>query len=228
MPGRAIPLAEGEIYHIFNRGLDRRPTFTDKKEYQRALLILKFYPFKVPPVKLSRFLTLSNEIQEEMMSDLTKSGEKLVDILAFCLMPNHFHLLLKQLLPNGISKFLSNFQNSYTRYFNIKHERVGSLFLDQFKAVRVETDEQLLHVLRYIHLNPFSSFVVKQVEEVETYPWSSAPEYMKQADPRTSISRTDFVLSFFKNLELYRSFIRDQADYQREFKQIEHLLLENP
>src|SRR3989344_1888146 len=155
MPGRTLPLVTEEIYHVFNRGIDHRPTFITKKEYQRALLSIKFYRFVQPPIRLSRFLLLEKEKQALMWKALGGS-ERLVDVICFCLMPNHFHFLLKQKKDNGISKFLSNFQNSYTRFFNTKNQRDGPLFLNQFKAVRIQTDEQLVHVSRYIHLNPYT------------------------------------------------------------------------
>lgn len=140
-------------------------------------------------------------------------------------MPNHFHLQLKQKEDQGIAKFLSNLQNSFTRYFNISHERDGSLFLDQFKAIRIETDEQLIHVSRYIHLNPYTGYVVKSLKDLENYSWSSFPDYFQEGE---NLIEKDFILSFFKSSEEYKRFVFDQADYQRKLKEIEHLLLENP
>ena len=119
-------------------------------------------------------------------------------------MPNHFHFLLEQKEDKGISKFLSNLQNSYTKFFNISHERDGSLFSDQFKAVRIETDEQLIHVSRYIHLNPHTGFVVKSLKELEEYPWSSFPDYLQT--PREFVD-TEFILSFFGNSQKYIKFV---------------------
>jgi len=138
-------------------------------------------------------------------------------------MPNHFHVLLKQTSPDGITKFMSQLQNSYTRYFNTKYRRLGPLFLDQFGAVRIEKDEQLLHVHRYIHLNPYSSFIVKSLDGLLVYEWSSLKEYINQ-DAKLCV--TDDILSYFKDKKHYLEFILDQADYQRKLKQIEHLLLE--
>jgi len=224
MPGRILPLVTDEIYHVFNRGIDHRPTFTDKKEFQRAMMVLSFYRFSTPPVKLSKFFLLSNERREKILSDLNNENKKLVEILAFCLMPNHFHLLLKQVENNGISKYLSNLQNSYTRYFNTKNERIGPLFLDQFKAVRIQTDEQLLHVSRYIHLNPLTSYVVKNFEKLEDYPWSSLKEYL--GTNSIKFCSVEPVLNFFKKTESYKKFLQDQVAYQQELHKIKHLILE--
>lgn len=106
-------------------------------------------------------------------------------------MPNHFHLLLKQTKENGISKLVANFQNSYTRYFNLKNERVGPLFQGVFKALRVKTDEQLIHVSRYIHLNPYSSSVIKSFEELKRYPWSSVEEYLHPQTKKISFRQPE-------------------------------------
>ena len=122
MPYRKTPIVTDEIYHIFNRGIDKRPTFTDKREYQRALLTINFYRFVKPPLKLSRFLSLLDDESTLILQSLEKTN-RLVDTISFCLMPNHFHYLLKQLVDGGIPKFISQFENSYTRYFNTKNER---------------------------------------------------------------------------------------------------------
>src|SRR3989344_7388440 len=170
MPRRKEPLVTDEIYHVFNRGIDKRPTFTDRREFSRAAEALRFYQLLNPPMKLSLFLKLR--------PDRNVDQKHLVEVLAFCFMPNHFHFLLRQTYDNGISKFISNFLNSYTKYFNTKHERTGPLFLGQFKAVRLEADEQLLHVSRYIHLNPYTSYVVKEIKDLGDYEWSSFRDYL--------------------------------------------------
>lgn len=223
MPGRLTPLVNDQIYHIFNRGANHQPTFIDKLEYKRAMLVIDFYRFSNLPTKLSRLLTLSNDDRTKILDNLRAENDKLIDILAFCLMPNHFHFLLRQVKNNGISKFLGNLQNSYTRYFNTKNERDGSLFLDQFKAVLIRTDEQLVHVSRYIHLNPYTSYVVKDLNQLLNYPWSSLPEYLEN---KPEICELDTITSFFKTPKAYLDFIKDQADYQRQLHKIQHLALE--
>lgn len=223
MPGRLTPLVNNQIYHVFNRGIDHRPTFIDRLELKRSMTTIDFYRFANPPMKLSKFLQLSNEERERISREIKSRDEKLVEILAFCLMPNHFHFVVKQLYEKGISKFLANFQNSYTRYFNTKRERNGPLFLDQFKGVRIETDEQLLHVSRYVHLNPLTSYVVKDFEELLRYPWSSFGEYINN---KSSICEISTILGFFKSPKEYQTFVKDNANYQRELDKIKHLLFE--
>lgn len=227
MPGRLTPLITGQVYHIYNRGIDHRPTFKDKREQERGILALKFYKYPDLPVRLSRFLDLPREERKKTLVEISKKGKSIIDFIAFCLMPNHFHFLLRQNTDKGISTFMSNFQNSFTRFFNAKNQRTGPLFLDQFKAVRTETDEQLLHVSRYIHLNPYSSFIVKSLDQLENYKWSSLGEYIGLDESNFCDKET--VLSFFKNKENYKKFLFDQANYQRKLDQIKHLIIDlNP
>lgn len=223
MPGRSTPLITGQIYHVFNRGINRQPTFLSKKEYSRALETINFYRIKSANIKLSKFL-IAEDRRKKQILELLSGSDVWVEILAFVLMPNHFHFVLKQNLDNGISKFIGNFQNSFTRYSNTKNQRDGSLFLDQFKAVLTETDEQLLHLIRYIHLNPYTSFLVKNITELENYPWSSLPSYLKKES--NSLINRELVQSFFKSTKDFKNFTFDQAGYQRELHIIKHLTLE--
>lgn len=223
MPGRSTPLVNNQIYHVFNRGINHQPTFLDKIEYKRAKLVIDFYRFGNLPTKLSKFLTLSNDDRIKIMDNLRKENNKLVDILAYCLMPNHFHFLLRQLTDKGISKYLGNLQNSYTRYFNTRNKRDGSLLLDQFKAKLITTDEQLIHVSRYIHLNPYTSYIVKDFNNLLQYHWSSLSEYLEN---KPEICELETIMSYFKSPKAYQKFLEDQADYQRQLRKIQHLALE--
>lgn len=219
---RKVVFAQNEVYHVFNRGVEKRPTFTDKRELDRGILTLDFYRFANLPLKLSRFLNLS-EIERSKLAHTIESLEKVVEIVCYCIMPNHFHFLLKQKIEGGISVFMANFTNSYTKYFNTKHERVGPLFQGLFKAVHIESDEQLIHVSRYIHLNPVTSFLIK-LEELKNYQWSSYPEYIGLSSK--NIANPELVLNLFPSREKYKQFVLDQADYARKLEQIKHLILE--
>ncbi len=220
---RKLVFANDEIYHVFNRGVEKRPTFTDKRELKRAMLTLDFYRFAKPPLKLSKLLVTPQDEQVELLGKLKRDHEQLVEIICFCLMPNHFHFMLKQKTENGISTFVSTVANSYTRYFNTKHDRIGPLFEGIFKAVRIESDEQLIHVSRYIHLNPVSSFLIKP-EELENYEWSSYPEFLGLSDGK--VAAKDLILDFFPSVEAYKKFVLDQADYAQQLNLIKHLALE--
>ena len=224
MAPRKYPLITGEIYHVFNRGNNKQPTFTKKREYERALSTISYYKYQLPPVKLSRYLACLPQLRDAYDKRL-QDCKKIVHIISFCLMPNHYHLILYQNIDNGISKFIANFQNSYTKYFNKRNKRDGGLFLDQFKAIRVENDEQLIHTNRYIHLNPYSSYIVTTLKDNESYPWSSLSHYLKRNS--NIIDDHNLILGIFKkNKKSYRKFINDQADYQRSLNSIKHLVFE--
>ncbi|RJQ27808.1 hypothetical protein C4577_00590 [Candidatus Parcubacteria bacterium] len=224
MPARTVPLITDQYYHIFNRGINKQPIFLAIKDYARGKDLINFYSFANIRIRFSKFLILSNEKRTEYLENLKKENNKIVEITSFNLMPNHFHLLIKQLKDNGISKFMSDFQNSLTKYLNIKYKRIGHLLQGQFKAVRIEDDEQLLHVNRYIHINPHTSFIVKDIDALLDYKWSSLPEYLGEV--KDEICNKEIILSHFKDTEDYKKFITDQADYQRELGKIKHLILE--
>lgn len=224
MPGRVIPLVSGQYYHIYNRGVNKQPVFSGVKTYKRALDLLRYYRYSDVPIRFSKFLTLSKEVQSQIWDSLELKDQKLVEIICFCLMPNHFHLLVKQNKEGGISKFLGDFQNGYTRYFNLKDDRSGPMWQGRFKAVRIGDDEQLLHVNRYIHLNPATAYVVNEFDDLLKYAWSSLGEYLGK--DRIKISNPEIILSNFASIDKYIQFLADQVGYQRELDQIKHLVLE--
>ncbi len=226
MSYRKTILANDEVYHIFNRGVAKQPIFTTSQDYLRATNLLDYYRFSKPQFCFSHFSRLPQTKKELIWEKLQTNDKTLVDIISYCFMPNHFHLLLKQLTENGISLFMANFQNAYARFFNSKNHRVGPLFQSVFKAVRIEDNNQLLHVNRYMHLNPVSSYLVEK-EELPVYPWSSYPQYIGKTSK--SFVKSDLVLDQFRNIEAYKKFVLDQADYQRQLASIKHLVLEeNP
>jgi len=213
---------ENKYYHVFNRGVARQPIFKVKKDYLRAIKAIDFYRFLNPSLRLSKALLLAKEEKREFFKNLKKK-EKIVNLICYCFMPNHFHFLLKQKRTNGVSKFISDFSNSYARYFNVRHERVGPLFQGVFKGVRIESEEQLSHVSRYIHINPITSSIIKETK-INTYPWSSLPEYL--GNIKKEICDKEAILTLFKNRKAYQKFVRNQAKIVKELKQIKHLTLE--
>lgn len=222
MADKRVPLATGEFYHIYNRGVARQPIFHNQRDYEQALLTLSYYHFKKPPVRLSRFKELSREDRKMLFDKLAKQNQILVKIISFVLMPNHFHLLLQQTEDNGITIFLSKFSNSYTKYINTKNKRVGPILQGVFKVVHVESNEQLIHLSRYIHLNPVVSFVIEE-KELFNYPWSSLPNFVKG---RSSLVFTDPILEHFSSPKKYREFILDQVEYGKKLDEIKHLIIE--
>lgn len=212
MPRRIIPFATGYYYHIYNRGVEKRSIFENSRDYGRFIKTIKYYQVEGPKPKLSKFLN-SSTFKLEL-------NKKIVEIICYCLMPNHFHLLIKQLQDGGITEFISKLSNSYTKYYNTKHTRVGPLLQGEFKAVLVEKDEQFTHLSRYIHLNPIASLLVKDLKD---YRWSSYDEYINNS---SGICSKEEVLNFFKNPKDYQQFILDQLSYAQELEKIKHQLIE--
>ena len=162
MPYRDTPFLNNNFYHIFNRGVEKRETFSSKRDYERFLQTVYYYQFGGPKPKFSTYTRFRLKNFNE--------NPKIVEINCYCLMPNHFHLLVKQTRDSGIHEFMTKLLNSYTKYYNTKHDRVGHLFQGQFKAVNIKNEYQLLQVSRYIHLNPYVSDLTR---EYEAYPYSS-------------------------------------------------------
>lgn len=155
---------------------------------------------------------------------MKKTKSRMVDIFSYCLMPNHYHLLIKEIRESGLRKLIGNLQNSYAKYFNTKKKRNGSLFQEMFKIVMVENDEQFIHVSRYIHLNPLTSYIISKQEDLENYTWSSFPIYL--GIKNSCFLDTNFLLNYYSNKEKLKSFTLDQVDYQRKIHDLEYLAIE--
>lgn len=224
MPPRSTPLITNEIYHILNRGNAATPIYKSKKDYFMFTEAFCYYQHACPPFKFSKFKTLNLNQKNSILKELNSKKNYQIEIIAYCLMPNHYHFLVKQIKDNGVLNFMRLLTDSYSHYFNIKYERRGSLFEGRFKAIRIENETQLLHLSRYIHLNPYSSFVVRNIKELFSYPFSSFPEYLNPT--QSSICFKSLVMAQFKTPKDYQQFVVDQADYQRNLDKIKHQLFE--
>ncbi len=213
--------ANGEIYHIFNKSVGNEQVFINPRDNNRMLSLFSYYRFS-SQLRYSHFIRLTDELKLSFWEHLSKSPP-LVEMYAFSLMPNHFHLLVKQFNNEGITKFISNIQNSYAKFFNTKFERKGSLFCEKFKAVRIESNEQLIHVSRYVHINPVTSYII-EISDLDTYPNTSFSHYMNKI--RYDFINKQFILDGFKSEESYRSFVQNNVDYQRKLSEIKHLRLD--
>lgn len=221
MPSRKIPLITQEIYHVFNRGFNKKPIFFSENDYVRAIKTIQYYQYLTPPIKFSYLNIQTPKRQKKILQQLVQTS---VDILAYCFMPNHFHFLIKQTKDNGILHSISKFSNSYSKYFNTIYEKRGPVLEGRFKAVRVTANEQLLHLSRYIHLNPFTSSIIKNINKIQDYPYSSIKEYLSSS--RYNLCTTDEVLRQFKTKKAYLEFIQNQADYQKQLHAIKNIMLE--
>ena len=219
------PLAVGEVYHVFNKSIAGFKIFNAESDYLRIIATIRYYQASGCSLSFSDFLRLKkteeNNINECLDDYLKDKEEKAADILAYCIMPTHIHLILKQLKENGISLFMSNILNSCSRYFNTKHKRKGPLWEGRFKNVLVETDEQLLHLTRYIHLNPVTAYLVNKPAD---WAASSYKEYLLEKETNSRICNYEPVLKCFPGH--YEKFVEDTISYQRDLAKIKNQILE--
>lgn len=208
------------IFHIYTRSIAKFIVFNDAEEFDRMYKLIDLYRYANFNYKFSHFNELSPINQQNVIDDLKADGDLLVEILSFCLMPTHIHLVLKQILQGGISKYMSNILNGYSRYFNTKHGRIGPLWSGRFKNVLVLKDEQLLHLTRYIHLNPTSAGLVKNPDD---WNYSSYHEYIEEAES----SLCNFKDFINVNPKSYRKFVNDQKSYQRDLSVIKSQMIDN-
>lgn len=213
MPYRTVPFVTGEFYHLYTRGVEKQDTFSGQRDYSRFVEALFYYHIQNPKPKFS-----THRRTKTFPIDFSK---RIVEIICYCLMPNHFHLLVKQIQNGGISELMRKLLLSATKYRNTKHNHQGSLFQVPFKAVHIETDEQLVHVSRYIHLNPLVSSIVK---DLKLYPWSSYLEYLDLRD--NPAVKKEEILNFFKDYTSYEKFVLDQTDYGMTLERIKHLAVD--
>ena len=214
-----MKLVNDQVYHVLNKSIAKFKIFNDDIDFNRIIEATIFYQSKNP----DKFSVFNRQLNyKQKIKKLTCSDRKnQVEIIAYCFMPTHFHFILKQLKDNGISKFLNDILNSYTRYFNIKYKRKGPLWQGKTKKILVKSDEQLLHLTRYIHLNPTTSYLVGNPED---WAYSSYKEYIRIPGNHIRLCKFDNILDI--NTEEYKSFVIDTIDYQRDLKKIKDLILE--
>lgn len=216
MAYRYDDFAPGEVYHLCTRGIDHKTILRDKADHERFLALL----LHCLPQGTIRSYSIAKRRKDDIR--LTLAGEGLIDLLGYCLMSNHVHLLIKENTEGGTSLYMQRLLNSYAKYFNIRYTRSGPLFTGRFKAVLVDDDDQLLHVSRYIHLNPY---VAHMVEDIFSYCWSSLEDYVSKSKKNEFSCHTDLI-SKMMNQEDYRLFVSDEADYARTVEDSKHLLLD--
>ena len=204
---------EGGVYHVYNRAAGEKVLFKDDADYETFRFYLYIY---LKPLKtvLEQYENLPFRLQ-------IKNLHKEVDALAYCLMPNHFHLLLKQTSKDGITKLMKQVINAYTEYYNKKYAVTGPLMQGRYKAVFIEKDPYLLQVARYIHLNPV---VAQLAQKAGEYPWSSMKEYELSA--LDSICNKRIILSYYSSENAHSSFVNDYVGYEKEIHKLKQMIIE--
>ncbi|TSC95631.1 MAG: putative transposase [Parcubacteria group bacterium Athens1014_10] len=207
--------AKDQIYHIYNRGVEKRNIFLDSQDYFRFIHNLFEFNDENHSFNFNHYFNSQTmEVEPQYLKKQKKPRELLVEILIFTLMPNHFHLLVRQKRENGIVKFMQKLGTGYAMYFNQKHNRVGGLFQGRFKAVIIKEDAHFAHLPYYIHANPLKLIMPdwktegvkdykKAIKFLENYRWSSFLDYTgKKNFP--SVTQREFFLDIFEGCENYK------------------------
>ncbi|MCL5676262.1 MAG: transposase [Patescibacteria group bacterium] len=207
--------AEESCYHLYNRGVEKRDIFLDKQDYSVFCSYLKTYLLPKDEIGLYSLISSQDAKIEEkdkaikLLSLNNFSNE--INLLAFSLLPNHFHLLVKQTSANGIDKFMNSLLTRYVMYFNRKYQRIGPLFQGVYKAVLVNSDEQLLCLSQYIHNNPIE-FLGVTFKDWKNVIWPfSLPEYL--GERKTEWVKTQTILDYFNKTnpnQSYGNFMRNE------------------
>ena len=206
---RNTPLVTKEYYHVLNRGNNKQKIFLEKKDWIRFLFMILYFQADYRFSNIRRIVhnfQISSDFKVKNINKLINN--RYVNLIAFSLMPNHFHLLVQQKIERGISQYMQRILNSYTKYFNFKYDKSGHLFQGPFKAVHVKTNQQLLYLSAYIHRN--AREIAQWKDKEEQYPWSSFQDYIiKNRWPELLI--TNDILSQFSSKKEYKEFTEDSG-----------------
>ena len=208
---RTVNLVQGEYYHIYNRGNSKQKIFHDKEDYLRFISLL----YISNTSESFNFYNLNRDTNFNIYE--MERINLLVGIGAYCLMPNHFHILITEKVEGGISKFMQKLSTAYSMYYNKKHERTGGLFEGKFKSQHADTDHHLRYLFSYIHLNPIKIIQkdwkekgIKNKKEIvnylSKYPYSSYLDFIGEKRIQKKILNIEEFPKYFSNKN---SFIKE-------------------
>ena len=205
---RNIKIAPDEHYHLFNRGMSKQNIFLDKNDYIRFLFLILYFQSPViishPKRYIKGFVQHSVfDISEEEKQKIIKG--RYVELVSFCLMPNHFHLIIREVKEGGISQYMQRVLNSYTKYFNARYEKSGHLFQGPYKAVHIKDDNHILYLSTYVHKNPTELKEWKKKERF--YTWSSYQDYIGK-NRWGDLLMPGIVIEQFKKVTDYYDFVQ--------------------
>lgn len=217
MSTRKVAFVPGEYFHVFNRGVDKRFLFQEEADVNRFLASILSFNTTEP---------IGSIYEASFQKEKQKNKKKLVDIIVYCLNPNHFHLLLTPKVERGVERFMQRVGTGYTMYFNNKYKRSGSLFQGKFKAVHVSNNAQLLHVSAYIILNDQKHQLGGKASKLVRSSWKEYQEYTKGVQ---GFCEKNILLDQFKNAREYCAFavetMRDMIRKKHQ-EETESVLLE--
>ncbi|OGI65180.1 hypothetical protein A3A95_04010 [Candidatus Nomurabacteria bacterium RIFCSPLOWO2_01_FULL_39_18] len=208
---RNIKIAPGEYYHILNRGMSKQLIFHDNRDRTRFLFLILYFQSPVTIQNIHRpvksfvehsVFNIDKEIEQEIVT------RKFVELVSFCLMPNHFHLIVKEIEENGMARYMQRVLNGYTKYCNTKYNKSGHLFQGPYKAVHIRSNEQLLYLSSYVHRNPRE--LKEWLNKESSYPWSSYQDFIKK-NRFKELLVLDIISGQFKNKDKYNKFIKEST-----------------
>lgn len=231
MGDRNMRNTHGAFYHVYNRGVDKREIFQDQEDYLRFIHDLYEFNDEHPALPYKWLKKKREEF------GLQPDRTPIVNILCFCLMPNHFHLLIQPLKESGMTQFMRKLGTGYTMYFNTKYKRSGVLFQGKFKSILIKNERYFLHLTRYIHLNPLDLFQpnwrekgIKDLNKakafLQKYRWSSFMDYIGKKNFPSVISQ-NLIHSLYpdKDKYKYKQFVLDYV--KTDLESIRDLILED-
>ena len=225
-----------QLFHVLNRGVDKRVIFLDKQDHLRFIHDLFEFNNSNPTIN-NNFSFLHREKTVDIASQYTKKPRRLlVDILAFCLMPNHYHLLISPRSEKAVSEFMKKVNIGYAKYFNQKYKRKGTLFEGRYKSVLISREKHFLHLPYYIHANPLDlatpewrknqlTNYKKAKQFLESYRWSSHLDYLGKSN-FSSVTKRDFLLEVFNGEKEYQKSFNDWLKSLRAEDGLKSLTLE--
>ncbi len=221
---RRVTFAPDEYYHVYNRGTDKRVIFLDDEDHERFVTLLFLSNSGVPLHRSDYARTRSAQVFH------AHREATLVDIGAYCLMPNHFHLLVREHSEGGVVAFMQKLSTAYAMYFNKKYARSGALFEGPFRATHVTRDEHLSYLFAYIHLNPIGMIddgwkkgqlhdATRAKEFLRTYPYSSLADYRQPHPPRlqASILNTLAFPRYFETPRAFEVYLSDWIEGRKKY-----------
>lgn len=224
---RRDPFITSEYYHIYNRGIDKRIIFKSKKDYERFMMLLFVSNSNVQSFRLDNLINQQHKTFNEIL--ILDKGEPLVSIGAWCLMTNHFHLLIRQEVDGGITKFMRKLGVGYSMFFNIKYQRRGALFGGLFKSKLIGIDDNYMKQLfKYFHLNPLdiefsgweniiNKLSIDMKKFIESYRYSSYLDYVGTDRVEKNIINPENFPDYFQNSKSFREFVDDFQFKQEPF-----------
>ncbi|MFZ2484746.1 MAG: transposase [Minisyncoccia bacterium] len=215
---RRFGIAPGEHYHICNRGVNKQVIFHDRGDYDRFLFLILYFQ---SPINFSQIGRVIKEFVKHRVLDISEEivKKRTVELVAFCIMPNHFHLIMKELEEGGIAAYMQRVLNAYSKYYNTKYNKTGHVFQGPYRAIHITDDRQLLYLSTYIHRNPRE--ISRWANKEDHYEWSSYQDCIEESR-WGNLLVPEVLMGEFKNKDEYRKFVKTSPAKLLE-KELEYL-----